>query len=313
MSQNNLDSNNAQNQDIRGSEIITETVPGKTKKNYFFLKLFALLLVILILLFFNKNLQNNSKNLSKNTSSKFIDQIKDSEILDLDDEYKNQHETTINDLNIAEIKEKGAEFVYQLLIKNQVQIEDLNNQIRQIKSDYVKLKNQEKFNKIVLNYINLREKLFLGEDCKSEIENFDLLTISDDFLINKFTVIKQNYQNFITRQMLLKNFAEISKILIVNENFNPETADFLEKMRYNFRKLVIIRKTNVKDSSQLQASILIVENLLKSGKNSEALAKLLSLDKIYFPIIQRFLEELNLVIETQNADQEIIKYLKSLN
>ena len=84
-------------------------------------------------------------------------------------------------------------------------------------------------------------------------------------------------------------------------------------MRYNFRKLVIIRKTNLKDSSQLQSSIIVVENLLKSGKNSEALAKLLSLDKIYFPIIQRFLEELNLVIEIQNADQDIIKYLKSLN
>jgi len=313
MSQNNEDSSNAQNQDIRGSEINNGAVYSKTKKNYYFLKFFTLLLIVLILLFFNKNLQNNSKNLSKNTSSKFIDQIKDSDILDLDDEYKNQHETTINDLNIAEIKEKGAEFVYQLLIKNQVQIEDLNNQIRQIKSEFIKLKNQEKFNKIVLNYINLREKLFLGEDCKAEVESFDLLTISDNFLINKFATIKQNFQNFITRDTLLKNFAEISKILIMNENFNPETANFLEKMRYNFRKLVIIRKTNIKDSTQVQASIIAVENLLKSGKNPEALARLLSLNKIYFPIIQRFLEELNLVIEIQNTDQEIIKYLKSLN
>jgi len=313
MSQNNEDSSNAQNQDIRGSEINNGAVYSKTKKNYYFLKFFTLLLIVLILLFFNKNLQNNSKNLSKNTSSKFIDQIKDSDILDLDDEYKNQHETTINDLNIAEIKEKGAEFVYQLLIKNQVQIEDLNNQIRQIKSEFIKLKNQEKFNKIVLNYINLREKLFLGEDCKAEVESFDLLTISDNFLINKFATIKQNYQNFITRDTLLKNFAEISKILIMNENFNPETANFLEKMRYNFRKLVIIRKTNIKDSTQVQASIIAVENLLKSGKNPEALARLLSLNKIYFLIIQRFLEELNLVIEIQNTDQEIIKYLKSLN
>lgn len=309
MSQNNLESNNTSSQDIRSSE----AVPSKNKKNYFYLKFFIALLIILILLFFNKNLKTIPINSSKNNSSKFIDQVKDGEILDLDDEYKNQHETTINDLNIAEIKEKGAEFVYQLLIKNQVQIEDINNQIRQIKSDFIKLKNQEKFNKIVLNYINLREKLFLGEDCKSDIESFDLLTINDDFLVNKFSTIKQNYHNYITRETLLKNFDEISKILIVNENYNPDTADLLEKLRYNFRKLIIIRKTNVKDSSQLQSSIIIVENLLKSGKNSEALAKLLSLDKIYFPIIQRFLEELNSVIEIQNADQDIIKYLKSLN
>ena len=309
MSQNNIDSHNTPNPDIRSSE----AVPNKNKKNYFYLKFFIVLLIILILLFFNKNFQNSPRSSLKNPSSKFIDQIKDSEILDLDDEYKNQHETTINDLNIAEIKEKGAEFVYQLLIKNQVQIEDINNQIRQIKSDFLKLKNQEKFNKIVLNYINLREKLFLGEDCKSDIESFDLLTINDDFLVNKFSTIKQNYHNYITRETLLKNFDEISKILIVNENYNPDTADLLEKLRYNFRKLIIIRKTNIKNSSQLQSSIITVENLLKSGKNSEALAKLLSLDKIYFPIIQRFLEELNSVIEIQNADQDIIKYLKSLN
>ena len=38
----------------------------------------------------------------------------------------------------------------------------------------------------------------------------------------------------------------------------------------------------------------------------------LSLDKSYFQIVQKFLEELNVMVETQNADKEIIKYLKSL-
>ncbi|MFM8185461.1 MAG: hypothetical protein ACKN9I_00865, partial [Alphaproteobacteria bacterium] len=60
MSQNNEDSSNPQNQDIRGSEINNGAVYSKTKKNYYFLKFFTLLLIILILLFFNKNLQNNS-------------------------------------------------------------------------------------------------------------------------------------------------------------------------------------------------------------------------------------------------------------
>jgi hypothetical protein len=239
---------------------------------------------------------------------------KEDSILDISDEYRAglENETTVHDLNISEIKEKGAEFVYQLLIKNQVQIEDINNQLRNFKGDFIKLKSREKINKLIINYVELREKLFNGEDCKSEIEGYDLLSVSDEFLQNKFLIIKEDYALFSTQKKLMESFKSITNQLIINENYDEKNASLFEKLRHNFNKLVVIRKVKNLNPDRLEGVINQIELALSQKNYQEALNKSLSLDKAYFSIVQKFLEELSIAIEIQNADKEIIKYLKSL-
>ena len=291
------------------------SAPHKAKKkSHFLLKSFFVVVLTFVCLMVYKNLQIKEGVIVKKPVVNIDKDSKEDSILDISDEYKAglENETTVHDLNISEIKEKGAEFVYQLLIKNQVQIEDINNQLRNFKGDFIKLKNHEKINKLILNYVELREKLFNGEDCKSEIEGYDLLSVSDEFLQNKFLVIKEGYALFPTQKKLLESFKSITNQLIINENYDEKNASLFEKLRHNFNKLVVIRKVKNLNPDRLEGIINQIELALSQKNYQEAMNKSLSLDKAYFPIVQKFLEELSIAIEIQNADKEIIKYLKSL-
>jgi hypothetical protein len=291
------------------------STPHKAKKkSHFLLKSFFVVVLTFVCLMVYKNLQIKEGVIVKKPVVNIDKDSKEDSILDISDEYKAglENETTVHDLNISEIKEKGAEFVYQLLIKNQVQIEDINNQLRNFKGDFIKLKNHEKINKLILNYVELREKLFNGEDCKSEIEGYDLLSVSDEFLQNKFLTIKEGYALFPTQKKLLESFKSITNQLIINENYDEKNASLFEKLRHNFNKLVVIRKVKNLNPDRLEGVINQIELALSQKNYQEAMNKSLSLDKAYFPIVQKFLEELSIAIEIQNADKEIIKYLKSL-
>jgi hypothetical protein len=158
----------------------------------------------------------------------------------------------------------------------------------------------------------LREKLFNNENCKVEIESYDLLSMSDEFLHNKFLIIKENYTQLLSQKKLMESFKSIAGELIINENFDEKQANLFEKLRHNFKKLVVIRKIKNLDSNQFEGVINQIELALSEKNYQEALDKTLSLDKSYFKILEKFLEELNIMVETQNADKEIIKYLKSL-
>ena len=291
------------------------STPHKAKKkSHFLLKSFFVFLLTFVCLIIYKNLQNKEGVVVKKPIATLDKNSKEDSILDISDEYRAglENETTVHDLNISEIKEKGAEFVYQLLIKNQVQIEDINNQLRNFKGDFIKLKSREKLNKLIVNYVELREKLFNGEECKSEIEGYDLLSVSDEFLQNKFVVIKEGYTLFSTQKKLMESFKAVTNQLIINENYNEKKASLFEKLRHNFNKLVVIRKVKNLNPDRLEGVINQIELALSQKNYQEALNKSLSLDKAYFPIIQKFLEELSIAIEIQSADKEIIKYLKSL-
>ncbi len=291
------------------------STPHKAKKkSHFLLKSFFVFLLTFVCLIIYKNLQNKEGVAVKKPIATLDKNSKEDSILDISEEYRAglENETTVHDLNISEIKEKGAEFVYQLLIKNQVQIEDINNQLRNFKGDFIKLKSREKLNKLIVNYVELREKLFNGEECKSEIEGYDLLSVSDEFLQNKFVVIKEGYTLFSTQKKLMESFKAVTNQLIINENYNEKKASLFEKLRHNFNKLVVIRKVKNLNPDRLEGVINQIELALSQKNYQEALNKSLSLDKAYFPIIQKFLEELSIAIEIQSADKEIIKYLKSL-
>jgi len=303
-----------QNNETTSESRVIEAKKKKGSNNILF-KLFLVIVISFSCVMIYKNLQNKNEIIVKKPNiNKGEYSDKNESILDISDEYKNdpENETTVHDLNISEIKEKGAEFVYQLLIKNQVQIEEINNQLRNFKGDFVKLKSQEKLNKLVINYVELREKLFNGDDCKSAIEGYDLLSISDEFLHNKFLVIQENYSKVSSQKKLIESFKLIAGELITNENYDEKQANLLEKLRHNLKKLVVIRKLNNSDPKQLEGIINQTELALSEKNYQEALDKILSLDKSYFQIVQKFLEELNVMVETQNADKEIIKYLKSL-
>lgn len=232
--------------------------------------------------------------------------------LDLAQEHQTTSAEDLADLTVNELKEKGAEFIYQMLLKNQVQIEDLRTQIQNLKGEMVKNKNQEKISKMILVYVDLRQQIFSGGDFSQELKNFEILTSFDENLQGKIAKLKPLLPHYYNQEKLVKSFAEaIPDIIATKKNIGEQTG-LIAKIRYNISKLVVIRRIDGKNPQDVDAVIVKIEKDLKEKNYQEALNSALSLDQNYHEVLKDFLDKLSNALEVQKTDQEILNYLKSL-
>ncbi len=239
----------------------------------------------------------------------------ESEIFDLSGGHEGQKSDTnfsdLHEMNVNELKEKGAEFIYQMLLKNQIQLNDLNQEIQSLKTEILKYKNREKIAKMILAYVDLRQEIFSQKSYESSFKNFEIITISDENLSSKVVRLKTLLPTFSNQEKLVKTFAQLIPDLVVTKN-NKVDSSIISKVRRNISKLVIIRRIGGKDSGDVDSVIFKTEKFLNEENYQEALNSLLSLDQNYHEIIKDFLNDLTVAIEVQKIDQEILNYLKNL-
>ena len=293
-----------------------QKVEIKQRKKQFFLIKFAALFALIFFGYFGLKYWQHltiQKIKAQNAVGKF-DNV-DSDIFDVSDEYKNQlHNNDGNDLselNLDELKEKGAEFVYQTLVKNQLQINDLKEQIQVLRTDIIKNKNQERIGKIIFTYVDLRQKISAGENYQEAFKNFEILAALDENLQNKVTKLKPLLPDLLNKQKLGAAFNSIIPNLIINKNTNSD-ASFLGRLRNQISKLVIIRRIDGKNPHDVDGIIAKTEAALSAENYQEALDSLLVLDQTYHQILADFLNSLSIAVEVQKTDQEIFNYLKNL-
>lgn len=238
----------------------------------------------------------------------------ESEIFDLSGDYQvpqgvDPHE--LPDITVNELREKGAEFIYQMLIKNQVQINDLREQINGLKAEILKYKNQEKLGKMIFSYVAFRENLLAGKPYAEDLKNFEMLVSFDENLQNKTSKLKTLLPNFRAPKEMSSEFSHLIPDLIATKTNDPDTG-LLGKIRHNISRLVVIRKVG-EEGGDVDAIIAKTEKKLEEQNYQEALNLLLSLDQNYHAILVVFLTDLNNSIEVQKIDQEILNYLKNLS
>lgn len=289
-----------------------ENKNNSTKKTQSFLtKLIILVSLILFGYFGFKYWQVKAaqKQAAKSLVEKY-DNV-DSEIFDLSSDHEEADSHGLDDLTVNELKEKGAEFIYQMLLKNQVQITDLREQILVLKNDVQKYKNQERIGKLIFTYVDLRQKISAGKSSSEEFKNFEMLASFDESLQAKIAQLKPLLPNLQGREKLNKSFSALIPKLIAAKNFNPD-GGILSKIRYNISKLIIIRRIDDKNLGDIDATITKVERLLREENYQDVLTSLLSLDANYHEILKGFLDELSVSAEAQKIDGDILNYLKSL-
>lgn len=238
----------------------------------------------------------------------------DSEIFDLSPDHNGNEDNThaLMDLSVNELKEKGAEFIYQMLLKNQVQINDLKTQAQELRDEFVKYKNQEKVSKLIFTYVDLRQKIYADESYDEALKNFELLSSFDTNLQDKVSKLTPLLPNFSGQKKLIKDFSSLIPELIVAKNSNAD-ASLWAKIRHNISRLVIIRKVSDENSADVDGVIAKTERLLSEENYREALTTILTLDQNYHQILAKFLDDLSVASEVQKLDQEIFNYLKSLS
>jgi len=309
-----------ENKEINNQESPTVSRKELSKKNpknqLFFLKvtlLFTLTFLSIVTYVYWQDLAKR-RLIARSDSEKFNNI--DSDIFDLSQDFNNQNideNHDIHDLNIASLKEKNGEFIYQLLLKNQIQIEDLRKQNRELKSEFLKYKSYEKYNKLVIAYAVFRDKLFNEKDFKTELQNLEIICSSDELLHEKINNLKSNLGNFYTKNKLENSFKNLIPEIKVTSNYPSQDSNWLKKINEKIAKIIIIRRTLINNSGDIDDKIIAIENHLKAENYQEALGIILSLDQSYNEVFKNFLENLNSSHEVQKIDLEILNYLKSLN
>jgi hypothetical protein len=239
----------------------------------------------------------------------------DQNAIDLNDEGYSAQENhqDLSDLAVDEMREKGSEFLYQTLLKNQIKLENLDAQIQSLKAELAKYRSQEKISKMIVVYVDLRGKIFAGKNYNQELRSFEILSAADEVLTSKINKLKPTLALLVTKEKLEKSFADIIPELIFNKTQNATSESFAQKVRRNLSRLVVIRRIDEKNPTEVDAAISRIEKLLKQENYQDALSATLALDQAYHSILKSFLDELSAALEVQQIDQEILNYLKSLS
>ncbi len=293
-----------------------ESSKRNPKNQLFFLKVVALFTLIFLSIFLYLYWQDLSKRrlLARVDNEKFSNL--DSDIFDLSQDFNNQNideNHDLSDLNIASLKEKSSGFIYQLLIKNQLQIEDLRKQNRELRSEFLKYKTYERYNKIVIYYASFRDKLFNEKNFNTELQNLEIICNSDEMLHAKITNLKSHLVNFYPKNKLEISFKNLIPEIKAISDSAPQDNSWLKKINEKIAKIIIIRRTLINNSGDIDDKIITIENHLKAENYQEALGIILSLNQSYNEVFKNFLENLNASLEVQKIDLEILNYLKSLN
>jgi len=272
-------------------------------------------LVLLGLLMFGYFIFQNVKKHEAQKELQKFDNI-DSEIFDLsisaDDAQDGSGVHDFSDVAVNDLREKGAEFIYQMLLKNQVQISALSKQVDGLNEEISKYKNQQRISKMILLYVDLRQEFLNDKPFSKNLENFELVAASDSVLSEKISHLKTALKKFVAKKDLQKSFSKIIPELIVAKKINNDNS-LISKFQAKLSKFIIIRRIDGKNPNEIDAKIVKIEKYLEEENYQEAMNILLSLEQKYHSAISNFLEDLSAVIEVQSIDKEILNYLKSLS
>jgi len=227
-----------------------------------------------------------------------------------DQEFAQINDSQLSELTVEQLKGSGAEFVYQLLVKNQLQIAALKEDIKVLRLKVAQQNSKEKISKLVFSYIDLRQKIFEKRNSSQEFEVFNLLAANNKFLKEESEKLKINVKNFESNAALRLYFRSLIPDLIATKNHDKD-AGFFEKIRHSLAKIIVIRKNDI-TAQDLDGIILRVQKHLENNDYEGVILELKNLDEKYVKILADFIKKLNSTNEIYKTDQEIIAYLRQL-
>ena len=240
------------------------------------------------------------------------------DFFDISDEYKkteNKKDEDLPDITATELQEKGADFFYRVFLKNQVQINALQDEIANLRNEFTNYKNSEKSIQIIFSYIELREQLFKKNfsdlDFQKSFENFDAITRNDSFISERVNKLRVSLLNIKTQTEILQMFEKLIPEIIATKKFDKKDGWF-NNFRHYLAKIIVVRKIDDKNLSDIDGIISSTEQMLKKENYNEALNIFIKIDEKYSQISQEFISTLKESSEIQKIDKEIFLHLKNL-
>jgi len=175
----------------------------------------------------------------------------------------------------------------------------------------VKIENNKKYNKIIINIINLKGKLLEGKitlnDYINEINN---LYIKNSFITGKSNIIDNTYFNLLKKKF---DIPDIKKPEIIKNNSIKQKTVIPVKKEINFYNQNQKKTTNIKQhinikNNQKMKIINITKNVLKEIQKSDLINKTIQKKKFINKEIQKIKKEKEIKVLNPFKDKKEIIY-----
>ncbi len=153
---------------------------------------------------------------------------------------------------------------------------------------------------IISAYSNFRQKIYNNQDFRLEFDNFWLLLKQNKELLEQANELPFLLESLKDSKAIYNQFIEIQPSLLARSKNNPEKG-LVDKLRYNLGKIFIIKSLKETNQSDIEKSIIALDELLKKSDYQKALQELYNVDKKY----QTMLLDLTKSIENRVAIDDI--------
>jgi len=250
----------------------------------------------------NDRILHIKQNIAKNKVEKF-DNV-ETKIFDLNDENKEIIVTELEDISGYEVKENI----------NSDRISSLENEVAELKLKVEQVSKISGQSALIISYVHLRQKIFshYNNDFSyyEELKNFDILSDGDEFLKLRINHLKSILRSRVTHESLVERFDYVADKFVSYKEFEGD-SDFLNKIKTNLLKIIVIRKVGETDHNTLDGKVALIIRSLKNQDYIRANRILLGMENKYRIIAGGYLMDLNHMIALKRVDNEILNYLSN--
>ena len=285
---------------------------AKTKNNkHYFSVIFWFALIILIY-FSGQYLLNEFHYQHAKKESK-------SEFLNIESEiYKTNNTETQNQTLSTAIGESAKTLEplnhADILIKQQLQISELQNNYNTLRLDLERLKINDSLPKIILSFVKLKNLVDLIQNYNDELQKLEVLCGSDFAITSKIVKLKLALQN------QPKNNLELSSafIRLVPEikakKFEFESSyTWIGKIKSAIARFILIKRTDEEnDGSRFDNTISNTQNFINISQYDKALQNLETLGYNYVGVLEAIKKDLKNADDFKKVSDEIYQYLEVL-
>ncbi|MDA9231102.1 hypothetical protein N9O56_00835 [Rickettsiales bacterium] len=198
----------------------------------------------------------------------------------------------------------------------QVRINDLETRINELELKINNIDLKDEMSVLAISFAKLSYLIQQESDYQIELSKFSALSTKNYYISSEIKLLedaldKKNYK----RSKISSEFNNKIDDLILLKEKSSHDSDMLDKIKKNIANLVIIRRVDGvinSDLDKIDAKILIIEQLVKSGSFTLALNEVNNLDSKYKFILQDLIFMLENQVAINNSIKNIFSYLQKI-
>ncbi len=203
----------------------------------------------------------------------------------------------------------------EILLKQQLQIAELQNSFNVLKDDLARLKTNDSLAKIILSFVKLQDLVGAKQNYDAPLQKLEMLSRADFALTNKIEKLKAALQNQPKNsQELAKEFTDLIPQIKARQAEIKSGGTWWGKIKGVIARFIVIKKTGENNArSDVESQSLQILKALKNNNLEQALQSLNLMDVAYQEIL------VNFKVDLQNADafkqisDGIYRYLEVLS